>query len=437
MAALDPVTMITPRQHPLRFLLYLEWVLLAIAMLAELLPASRWLVHQRDLNLVLIVALGILGLRIPTHHRLTQLGYLVVSFGLILTASWVGGLRSFQLLYVVLVIRSCLMVSPKIHSWITATAFSAALATEIYRIQFIRIPAIVESAPRRFAQLAQERAQMAQERAWATSISSMLLLGLVLVFLQLLINAALSERQSRQALALANQQLRQYALRVEDVATLQERNRIAREIHDSLGHSLTASNLHVAAALRLLESDPDEARELLLEAKQLGSTALQEVRQSVSTLRSDPLQGKNLAAAITALAEDFQRARAMAAPVGMQVQIQPDLDLPQDLKTAIYRIVQESLTNISKYAQATTVGVTLGQMSPEEPIGRPRREPQGPRLRLVVQDNGVGFEPSQNTSGFGLQGIQERTRALGGSLVIQAAPGQGCQLIAEFPLHLP
>jgi signal transduction histidine kinase len=327
---------------------------------------------------------------------------------------------------VVLVIRSCLMVSPQIHSWITATAFAAALATEIYRIQFIRIPAL-ESAPRRFSQIA-------QERAWTTSISSMLLLGLVLVFLQLLINAALSERRSRQQLALANQQLRQYALRVEDVATLQERNRIAREIHDSLGHSLTASNLHVAAALRLLESDPDEARELLLEAKQLGSTALQEVRQSVSTLRSDPLQGKNLAAAITALVGDFQRASGIAAPVQIQVQIQPDLDLPQDLKTAIYRIVQESLTNISKYAQATTVGLSLGQVSPGEPIGRPRREPQAPRLRLRVQDNGVGFEPSQNTSGFGLQGIQERTRALGGSLVIQAAPGQGCQLIAEFPL---
>jgi signal transduction histidine kinase len=412
--------MITPRHHPLRFLLYLEWVLLAIAMLAELLPASRWLVHQRDLNLVLIVALGILGLRIPTHQRLTQLGYLLLSFGLILMASWVGGLRSFQLLYVVLVIRSCLMVSPKIHSWITATAFSAALATEIYRIQFIRIPAL-ESAPRRFSQIA-------QERAWTTSMSSMLLLGLVLVFLQLLINAALSERRSRQQLALANQQLRQYALRVEDVATLQERNRIAREIHDSLGHSLTASNLHVAAALRLLESDPDEARELLLEAKQLGSTALQEVRQSVSTLRSDPLQGKTLAAAITALADDFQRTSGIV-PL---VEIQTDPDLPQDLKTAIYRIVQESLTNISKYAQATTVGVSL--VSPEAPIGRPRREPQGPRLRLRVQDNGVGFEPSQNTSGFGLQGIQERTRALGGSLVIQAAPGQGCQLIAEFPL---
>jgi signal transduction histidine kinase len=317
----------------------------------------------------------------------------------------VGGLRSFQLLYVVLVIRSCLMVSPKIHSWITATAFSAALATEIYRIQFIRIPAL-ESAPRRFSQIA-------QERAWTTSMSSMLLLGLVLVFLQLLINAALSERRSRQQLALANQQLRQYALRVEDVATLQERNRIAREIHDSLGHSLTASNLHVAAALRLLESDPDEARELLLEAKQL---------------RSDPLQGKTLAAAITALADDFQRTSGIV-PL---VEIQTDPDLPQDLKTAIYRIVQESLTNISKYAQATTVGVSL--VSPEAPIGRPRHEPQGPRLRLVVQDNGVGFEPSQNTSGFGLQGIQERTRALGGSLVIQAAPGQGCQLIAEFPL---
>jgi signal transduction histidine kinase len=406
--------MLTVRNHPLRFLLYLEWVLLAIALLTELMPASRWLLHRGDLNLGLILAFGLLGLRIPTHHRLTQLGYLVLSFTLILLASWSGGMRSFQLLYVVLVIRSSLMLPPKIHSWITATAFSTALITEIYRIQFIRIPAL-ESAPRRFS-------QFAQERAWTTSMSSMLLLGLVLVFLQLLINAALSEQRSRQELALANQQLRQYALRVEDVATLQERNRIAREIHDSLGHSLTASNLHVAAALRLLESDPAEARELLLEAKQLGSTALQEVRQSVSTLRSDPLQGKKLAAAIMALADDFQR----SSGIRPAVQIQADADLPQDLKTAIYRIVQESLTNISKYAQATTVLLSVTQDR--------SKGAAGPCLRLTVQDNGVGFEPAQTMSGFGIQGIQERTRALGGTLVIQTNPGQGCQLTAEFPL---
>jgi signal transduction histidine kinase len=195
------------------------------------------------------------------------------------------------------------------------------------------------------------------------------------------------------------------------VATLQERNRIAREIHDSLGHSLTAFNLHVEAALRLFNSDPEEAKELLVEAKQLGSNALQSVRESVGTLRSNPLQGKSLTAAITQLTEDFARSTGITPDVSMQT----PMPLPDDQAIAFYRISQEALTNISKYAQATTVSIAI---SPTQ---------------LQITDDGRGFDPTQTTSGFGLQGMQERTSAIGGEFQLVSAIGRGCTVVVTVP----
>jgi signal transduction histidine kinase len=114
-------------------------------------------------------------------------------------------------------------------------------------------------------------------------------------------NAAIIKSEE---LAVANAQLREYTLRIEELATVQERNRIARDIHDSVGHALTVLNLHLEAALKLWQTDPESATEFLTEAKQLGSHALKEVRQSISTLRVDPLVGLSLPDAIADLVED-------------------------------------------------------------------------------------------------------------------------------------
>lgn len=117
------------------------------------------------------------------------------------------------------------------------------------------------------------------------TLNAALLFGLVLVFVLLLVNALLAERQSRQKLAIANEQLQQYALRIEDQTKLQERNRIARKIHDSVGHSLTAQSIQLENALMFLQSNRDKAQAFLKEAPRLGTDALREVRQSIATLR--------------------------------------------------------------------------------------------------------------------------------------------------------
>jgi two-component system, sensor histidine kinase and response regulator len=202
--------------------------------------------------------------------------------------------------------------------------------------------------------------------------------------------------------------------RMEQLAAVAERHRIARDIHDSLGHALVALNIQMETALDLWEESPDEAYSLLQEAKGLGSQALRSVRESVAEIRSDPLQGQSLTAMLQQLTQNFQR----TSGIPVQSQLAMPSVLSQAISTAIYRVVQEGLTNIQKHADATAVHLHL------------KSTQNG--LMMTLQDNGKGFTIEANRSGFGLQGMQERVMALGGSLKIASQPQQGCQITVLF-----
>jgi signal transduction histidine kinase len=258
---------------------------------------------------------------------------------------------------------------------------------------------------------------------WDWRLSNVLLFSLTLVFALLLINALLAERQSReqfeiahQELEITNNRLRHYALRIEDQATLQERNRIAREIHDGLGHMLAAQTIQINNALLFWQTDNHKALSFLKQAKQLGADALLEIRRSVSVMRSNPLQGQSLEVAIEMLLQNFQQT------TGIEPSCHIDLPsfFPTEVNTTVYRIVQEALTNICKHAQATVVIVELQQ--------------QNEVLHLSIEDNGKGFNPTQNTTGFGLQGMRERTTAIGGQFSLHSQLGAGCRICVTFPL---
>ncbi len=398
----------TPSQQTrpsLKFLLHLEWVLLAIVAFSEIFGFRFYPLPRRPLlNLVGLSIFTLMGLRLPTRQS-AKIGYTIVEFFILVSVSLVGGIRLFPFLYIVLVLRNCLIFERQTRSMVAGIAFLFCVLTIIHRLK--------SSAA--FSPF------LMDERIGALGFSFAVLFGLVVIVLQMLVSAVLSERRSREQLATANEQLRQYALRIEDVATLQERNRIAREIHDSLGHSLTVFNLHLEAALQLLQSNPAEARELLTEARQIGSKTLQEVRQSVSVLRSHPLERRSLEEAISSLLNDFQRSTGIIP----RVQMDFHCFIPVEIKTAIYRIVQEALTNICKYAAATEVAITLAT-TPDE-------------IQVIVRDNGKGFDLNQTTTSFGLQGMRERTATLGGNLQIITSPGKGCQIMVQFPckLHSP
>lgn len=391
-------------KHPIPFLLYLEWILLGIIAIVEFLrfPFPH-LPRFPFLNLLGLAVFGLMGLRLPTQKSVKVI-YTGVEIGLILLVSLVGKLRMLPLMLIILVIRNCFIFERQSRLIITGFAFVLFLMREIDRFQSRSLRPRPPFRPPHFA---------VPERWLFILLSSIVVFGLVLVFLQLLVDALLAERRSLEELAQANAQLRRYAVRIEDIATLQERNRIAREIHDSLGHSLITFNLHLEAALRLLESNPAEAKDFLIEVKQVAATALQDVRQSVATLRSNPLQGQSLEDAIASLIQEFHKSTGILPDCRINLSHPVSLDV----KMASYRIIQESLTNIYKHAKATEVSIRIWTDS---------------QFHLMIQDNGRGFDVTQNTTGFGLQGMRERTQALGSHLTINTSPGQGCQVIVEF-----
>ncbi|MGF1460340.1 MAG: sensor histidine kinase [Leptolyngbyaceae cyanobacterium] len=398
-------------RHPFPFLLYGEWVIIGIAILSELatglLPRSN---SFPVLTFGIIVAFGALGLWLPVKPWGPKLGHVVLQFGLLALAAKFGtfGLRLFPLLYIVLVLRSCLMFGLWGRLVVTGTVFVLFAG----RVQ-IRVRSLDRGLPdvvgRRLFLL-----------FFSLRFNLIVMFLLLLVFLLVLMNALLSERERREELRQAHQKLQASAAQIEKLAMDQERTRIAREIHDSLGHALTGLNIQLEGALKFWDSDPQQAQAFVAQAKEMGSIALQETRQAVASFRHAPSSDQDLADMVTPLTEKFQQITGIAPDV--QINCPP---LPASLKLTIYRIVQEALTNIWKYAQADQVAIAILAAQADRA-----------GLEIRIQDNGVGFDPKDNTTGFGLRGIQERAIADGGQLRLTTAPGQGCLVQVWLPLTL-
>lgn len=195
----------------------------------------------------------------------------------------------------------------------------------------------------------------------------------------------------------ANRKLSEYAMQVEELATTRERNRLAREVHDSLGHYLTTVNVQIEAARATLNSDPAKAGEALNKAQALTREGLSEVRRSVAALRAGPMDNRNLVDAIDTLVDETRDS-------GLNVNLAVTgtaRALPPQVEMTLYRTAQEGLTNVRKHAKATQVGVLLAF--------------EKDCARLSVRDNG---EPSSEPDGdgFGLMGLRERAALLGGSV---------------------
>jgi signal transduction histidine kinase len=231
----------------------------------------------------------------------------------------------------------------------------------------------------------------------------------------------LNEQQARERaerlmveLEAANVQLAAYATQAEELAMTQERNRLAREIHDNLGHYLTIVNVQIEAAKVVLDSDPDRALDAMNKAQELAQRGLTRVRESVAALRESPVSNRPLDQAIASLVRETQSSGIVTA---FEVTGEPQT-LDNKVALALYRAAQEGLTNVRKHARASRVDVLL-----DFPPGE---------VRLEVQDNGVGA--AETTGGFGLLGVRERMQLLGGSLEISTGEGKGFCLMASVPM---
>lgn len=249
---------------------------------------------------------------------------------------------------------------------------------------------------------------------WDAILSGMMAYLAAIVFVAVFTHMMMSEQRAREALSAANQKLRDYAAKAEELATTQERNRLAREIHDGLGHYLTAVNIQIKAARAMLREDPDMAQTALDNAQNLAQEALADVRRSINALRADPATSRPLPETIeTLLAE----ARAAGCEASLTIH-GPQRPLPARVEFTLYRTAQEGLTNVRKHAQAAHVWLLLTYQ--EQSVG------------LQVRDDGVG-SADQPGGGFGLTGLRERVELLGGNLSVDSAPGQGFTLRVEIP----
>lgn len=216
----------------------------------------------------------------------------------------------------------------------------------------------------------------------------------------------------------ANDQLRRLASRLH-AAREEERTRIAREIHDELGGNLTGLKMDVARLRRRWTGDPESRKETgdILHAI---DTLVQTVRQIATELRPAILDDFGLAAAIEWQSQEFEKRSGITCQVKTLVE---DVPLDRDGATAIFRVFQETLTNVARHAQASRVEVTLDQ--------------RGDCLVLEVSDNGRGISTSRLSSAksLGLAGMRERISLLSGELEIRSARGQGTTVRITVPLN--
>jgi two-component system NarL family sensor kinase len=208
------------------------------------------------------------------------------------------------------------------------------------------------------------------------------------------------------------------------LATIEERNRLAREIHDTLAQGLAAITLQLETADALTQTRPQRAQEAIQRALVLARSNLEEARRSVLDLRAAPLQDRTLPEALAALVASSGQ---MEGTPDIQFSVQPATAfpmLPARIEVALYRIAQEALENTRKHAQARHV---LLEICADEN-----------QVHMTIQDDGKGFDPETMARNveqghYGVAGMNERVKILGGSFCIQSEPGEGTIIIVNVP----
>jgi two-component system NarL family sensor kinase len=205
---------------------------------------------------------------------------------------------------------------------------------------------------------------------------------------------------------------------------IEERNRLAREIHDTLAQGLTGIVLHLETVDAMLSADapPEEVANVVARALALSRANLEEARRSMSNLRAAPLESRTLAEALTLLAHNEQaRAPGLEIKFALKGKNRP---LPDRLETGLYRIAQEAVANSLRHARADHATIELVILRD--------------RVRLSISDDGQGFDAEKLASGmragYGIIGMNERARLLGGALQLSSSPGKGTHIEVTVPL---
>ena len=201
-----------------------------------------------------------------------------------------------------------------------------------------------------------------------------------------------------------------------DLAALEERSRIAREIHDRVAQSIYMLSLQLETCADLAEQDRPGLGDRLQQLVALSKQSLLEVRHYVFDLKPFLAGEKGAASMVESQVGEFRNVAGVEAKVEVEGE---DREVPTGVSTCLYRVTQEALANVFKHAKASKVKVTLEFTTDE--------------VRLQVLDNGLGFDPDTSTPGNGLENMRQRAEELGGSFTLETAPGQGSSVTIRVP----
>jgi NarL family two-component system sensor histidine kinase LiaS len=210
----------------------------------------------------------------------------------------------------------------------------------------------------------------------------------------------------------------------QQLAMLEERNRLARELHDTIKQQIFAALMQVRAARNLMQSDLAGAGRHIEEAESLIKTSQQDLGQIISELRPAALDGQGLASALRVYAENWSKHARMLATL----KVTNERALPFEIELALYRVAQEALSNVARHSHASAVTLNLDYSAASNSGDQARQ------VRLTIQDNGIGFEPAHPPrNGYGLLTMRERLETVKGVLEIHSPPGGGTTLTATVP----
>ena len=242
-------------------------------------------------------------------------------------------------------------------------------------------------------------------QSWFTGLESLMVCLNILLFVLYMILLFTSQkdeneriRKLNERLNQANDQLRDYAVNMERMTQMRERNRLAREIHDTLGHTLTGIIMGTDAGLALFDVAPEESKKRMEIVAQSARDGLNDVRRSIKALRPDALERASLGQALEGLIENFCLTTSAKIAYYLDAEV---LDLDSDEEDALYRVVQEGLTNAVRHGHADRIEIRITRT--------------GDEVSVRVRDNGTGCADLEE--GFGLRHMRERLEMLGGTLI--------------------
>ncbi|MEN6479907.1 MAG: sensor histidine kinase [Anaerolineales bacterium] len=216
------------------------------------------------------------------------------------------------------------------------------------------------------------------------------------------------QREQRKQLREANRRLVRYAGTLEQLAISRERNRLARELHDTLAHALSALTVQLDASIAIRQQAPERSAEMVDRALMTARSGLDDTRRALASLRAAPLDDLGLTLSLQSLVESAAERGALRITMAIDDGLE---ELDPEIEQAYFRVAQEALENTVRHARARNVTVSLKR--------------DGPWLTLEIADDGQGFDLDTPDDRYGLQGMRERAQLIGAQLSVESSPERG------------